>query len=94
MGLPLTLSAPAMVRRVNLAGFWPQSLAQAPLATAFKMLEVVKPDNVEEGRVRPLSPPIDMVGIDILRGEALPKGKVSAVELAEKPQLDKGSKLT
>ncbi len=47
-------TAPVMIRRVNVTGFWLPSLASAPLTTAFKMLEVVEPDNAEEGRVRPL----------------------------------------
>ena len=40
----------------------PPSLAPAPLTTAFKMLEVVEPDNVEEGRLRPLPPLKDKAG--------------------------------
>ncbi len=51
---PSMLTAPVTVRRVKLMGFWLPSPALAPLTTAFKMLEVVEPDNTEEGRVRPL----------------------------------------
>ncbi len=68
-------------------GFWPPSLALAPLTTAFKMLEVVEPDNAEEGRARPLPPLNDKAGRCILGGTIVPKGKVSAVELAETPEL-------
>jgi hypothetical protein len=63
------------------------SPAPAPLTTAFKMLEVIEPDNAEEGRVRPLPPLNDMAGRCIPEGTTLPKGKVSEVELAETPEL-------
>jgi hypothetical protein len=53
------LTAPVTLRRVKLNGFWPPSPAPAPLTTAFKMLEVVEPDNAKERRVRPLPPLID-----------------------------------
>ncbi len=82
---------PVMVRRVKLTGFLPPSLAPARLTTAFKMLEVVEPDNVEEGRVRPLPPLNDKAGRCIQGGMALPKGKVSVVELAEMPKLREGT---
>jgi hypothetical protein len=72
------LTAPVMVRRVKLMGFWPPSPAQAPLMTAFKMLEVVEPDNAEEGRVRPLPPLNDKAGRCIPGGMTLSKDKVSA----------------
>ena len=81
------LTAPVTLRRVKLNGFWPPSPAPAPLTTAFKMLEVVEPDNAEGGRVRPLSPLIDKAGRGIPGGRTLPKGKVSAAELAETPEL-------
>ncbi len=80
-------TAPVMVRRVKLMGFWPPSLAPAPLTTAFKILDVVESDNVEEGRVRPLPPLNDKGWRCIPGGTTLPKGKVSAVELAEMPEL-------
>ncbi len=54
MGPPSMPKAPVTVRRVKLMGFWLPSPAPAPLMTAFKMLEVVEPDNAEEGRVRSL----------------------------------------
>ncbi len=69
LGPPLTLAAPVMVSRFKLMGFWPPSLAPAPLTTAFKMHEVVKPDNAEEGKVRPLPPLIDKAGERHTRGE-------------------------
>jgi hypothetical protein len=87
LGPPLMLTAPVTVRRVKLRGCWPPSMAPAPLTAAFKLLEVVEPDNVEEGRVRPLPPLIDKAGRSIPGGMTLPKGKVSAVELAETPEL-------
>ncbi len=87
LGPPLTLTAPVMVRGVKLTGFWPPSLARAPLTTAFKMLEVAEPDDAEKGRLRPLPPLIDKVGRGIPGGTTLPKGKVSAVELAETLEL-------
>ncbi len=87
MGPPLTLTAPVMVRRVKLTGFWLPSPALAPLTTAFKMLEVVGPDDAEEGRVRPLPPLNDKAGRCIPGGMTLPKGKVSVVKLAEMPKL-------
>ncbi len=68
-------------------GFWLPSPAPAPLTTAFKMLDIVEPGNAKEGRVRPLPPLIDKAGRGILGGTTLPKGKVSAVELAETPEL-------
>ena len=76
-----------MVRRVKLTGFWPPSPAPAPLTTAFKMLEVVEPDNAEEGRVRPLPLLLDKAGRGIMGGATLPKDKVSVVELFETPEL-------
>ncbi len=91
MGPPSTLTAPVMVRRVKLKGFWPPSPAPAPLTTAFKMLEVVEPDNAKEGRVRPLPPLIDKAGRGIPGGMTLPKGMVSVVELAEMPELLEGT---
>jgi hypothetical protein len=51
------------------------------------MLEVVKPDDVEEGRVRPLPPLNDIAGRCIPGGTTVPEGKVSVVELAETPEL-------
>ncbi len=86
LGPPSMLTAPVTVRRVKLMGFWPPSLAPTPLTTAFKMLEVVEPDNAEEGRVRP-PPLIDKVGRGMPGGATLPKGKVSAIELADTPEL-------
>ncbi len=68
-------------------GFWLPSLAPAPLKTAFKMLEVVEPEDVEEGRARPLPLLNDKVGRCIPGGRTLPKDKVSVVELAEMPEL-------
>jgi hypothetical protein len=50
------------------------------------MLEVIQPDNVEEARVRPLPPLNDKAGRCIPGGTALPKDKVSAVELAKIPE--------
>ncbi len=87
LGPPLMLATPVMVRRVKLSGFWPPSPAPAPLMTAFKMLEVVEPDDAEEGRVRPLPSLNDKAGRGIPGGTTLSKGKVSAVELAETPEL-------
>ncbi len=84
LGPPSMLTAPVMVRRVKLTDFWPPSLAPVPLTTAFKMLEVVEPDNAEEGRVRPLPLLIDKAGRCILGGTTL---KVSAVDLAETSEL-------
>jgi hypothetical protein len=83
LGPPLTLTAPEMVRKVKLTDFWKPSPASVPLMTAFKILEVVEPDNVEEGKVRPLPPLIDKAGRGIPGGTTLPKGKVSVVELAD-----------
>jgi hypothetical protein len=80
-------TAPVTVRRVKLMSFWPPTPAPAPLTTAFKMLEVVEPDNVEERRVKPLPLLNDKVGRCTPGGRTLPKGKVSAVELAEMPEL-------
>ncbi len=51
------------------------------------MLEVVEPDDAEEGRVRPLPPLNDKAGRCIPGGTTLPEGEVSAVELAETPEL-------
>ncbi len=90
---PLMPTAPVTVRRVKLMGFWPPSPAPAPLTTAFKMLEVVKPDDADEGRVRPLPPLNDKVGRCIRVGMTLPKGMVAAVELTEMPELREGTKL-
>ena len=81
------LTAPVTVRRVKPMGFWRPSPAPAPLTTAFKMLEVVEPDDAEEGRVRPLPPLNDKAGRCIPWGMTLPGGNVSAVELAEMPEL-------
>jgi hypothetical protein len=61
--------------------------------TAFKVLEVVEPDDVEEWRVRPLPPLIDKAGRGIPGGTTLPKGKVSVVELAETPELQEDMEL-
>ncbi len=80
-------TAPVTVRRVKLTGFWLSSLTPAQLMTAFKMREVVEPDDAEEGRVRPLPPLNDKVGRCILGGMALTKDKVSVVELAEMTEL-------
>jgi hypothetical protein len=91
LGPPSMLTA--TVRRVKLTGFWLPSPAPALLTTAFKMLEVVEPDNEEEGRVRPLPPLIDKAGRGIPRGLTLPKDKVSAVELAEMPELQEDTEL-
>jgi hypothetical protein len=74
-------------------GFWLPSLAPSPLTTAFKMLEVVEPDNAEEGRVRPLPPLYYKAGRCIPGGITLPKGKVSVVKLAEMPELQEGTEL-
>ncbi len=87
MGPPSTPIAPVKVRRVKLMGFWPPSLALTSLTTAFKMPEVVEPDDAEEGRVSPLPPLNDKAGRCILGGTTLPNGKVSVVELAEMPKL-------
>jgi hypothetical protein len=87
LGPPSMPTAPVAVRRVKLTGFWPPSLALAPLMTAFKMLEVVEPDNAEEERVRPLPLLNDEAGRCIPGGMTLLKGKVSVVELAEMPEL-------
>ncbi len=87
MGPPSTPTAPVTVRRVKLTDFWPPSPALAPLTTAFKMLEVVEPDNAKERRVRLLPPLNDKVGRCIPGGRTLPEGKVSAVELGEMPEL-------
>jgi hypothetical protein len=57
------------------------------------MLEVVEPDNVEKGRVRPLPLLNDKAGRCIPGGTALPEGKVSTVELAETPELQEGTEL-
>ncbi len=93
LGRPLMLTAPVTVRRVKLTGFWPPSPTPAPLTTAFKMLEVVEPDDAEEGRVRPLPPLIDKAGRCIPERTTLPEGKMSAVELAEMPELREGTEL-
>jgi hypothetical protein len=61
--------------------------------TAFKMLEVVEPDNAKEGRVRPLPPLYDKAGRCIPGGTTLTEGKLSAVELAEMPELQEGTEL-
>jgi hypothetical protein len=61
--------------------------------TAFKMLEVVDPDDAEEWRVRPLPPLIDKAGRGIPGGTTLPRGKVSVVELAEMPELQEEREL-
>jgi hypothetical protein len=87
LGPPLMPEAPVTVRRVKLTGFWLPSPASAPLTTAFNMLEIVEPDNVEEGRVSPLPPLNDKAGRCVLRGMTLPEDKVSVVELAEMPEL-------
>jgi hypothetical protein len=89
----LTPTVPVTVRRVKLMGFWLPSLAPAPLTTAFKMLEVIEPDNAEEGRVRSLPPLNDKAGRCIPGGTTLPEGKVSVVELAEMPELQEGTEL-
>ncbi len=86
LGPPLMLTALVAVRRVKLMGFWLPSPAPAPLTTAFKMPEVVEPDNAEEERVRPLPPLIDKADRGVPGGTTLPEGKVSAVELAEMPR--------
>jgi hypothetical protein len=57
------------------------------------MLEVVEPDDVEEGRARPLPLLNDKTGRCIPGGTTLPKGKVSAVKLAEMPELQEGKEL-
>jgi hypothetical protein len=57
------------------------------------MLEVVEPDNAEEGRVRPLPPLNDKAGRCIPGGATLPEGKVSAVKLVEMPELREGMEL-
>jgi hypothetical protein len=74
-------------------GFRLPSLALAPLTTAFKILQVVEPDNAEEGRVRPLLPLYDKAGRCILGGTRLPEDMVSTVELAEMPELQEGMEL-
>jgi hypothetical protein len=51
------------------------------------MHEIVEPNDAEEGRVRPLPPLNDKVGRCIPGRMTLPEGKVSAVELAEMPDL-------
>ena len=51
------------------------------------MLEVVEPDDAEEGRVRPLPLLMDKAGRGIMGGATLPKDKVSVVELFETPEL-------
>jgi hypothetical protein len=61
--------------------------------TAFKMLQVVEPDDAEEGRVRPLPPLNDKTGRCMPGWMTLPKGKVSVVELAETPELRDGTEL-
>ena len=61
-------TASVTVRRVKLTGFWPPSPAPAPPTTAFKMLEVVEPDDAEEGRVRPLPLLMDKAGRGITGG--------------------------
>jgi hypothetical protein len=53
------------------------------------MLEVVEPDDAEEGRVRPLPLLMDKAGRGITGGATLPKDKdkVSVVELFETLEL-------
>jgi hypothetical protein len=87
LGPPSMLTTPVTVRRVKLMDFWPPSPAPAPLMTSFKMLEVVEPNDAEEGRVRLLPPLNDKAGRCILGGMTLPKGRVSVVELAEMLEL-------
>jgi len=57
------------------------------------LLEVVEPDNAEEGRVRPLPLLMDRVGRGIPGGMTLLKDKVSEVELSEMPELREGTEL-
>ncbi len=68
LGPPAMLTAPAKARRVTQMRFWSPSPSPTSLTTKINMLEVVKPDDAEEGRVRPLPPPMDMAGRGMPRG--------------------------